>query len=113
VTPWTPGRFFEIPLERIKDSATYWYRWRTRWINGYPGEDVPLAPPIDEFEPFDVARYRELSEVPSAHLAYLEQSKAAGKPALMFVHVPHVLVAGSIETRGLRQISWDDEPARG
>jgi hypothetical protein len=72
---------------------------------------VPLAPPVDEFEPFDVARYRELSEVPPAHTAYLERSKADGKPPLMFVHIPHILVAGPIETSGLRQINWEDDPA--
>jgi hypothetical protein len=108
--PWTPGRFFEIPLERVAAHSVYWYRWRTPWINGYPGEDMPLAPPIDEFEPFDIARYRVLPEIPSAHTAYLERRKADGNPALMFVHIPHVLVAGPIETRGLREISWEDDP---
>jgi hypothetical protein len=108
--PWTPGRFFEIPLDRIAAHPVYWYRWRTAWINGYPGEDTLFAPPINEFEPFDAARYRELTEIPSAHTAYLEQRKAEGKPALMFVHIPHVLVAGPIDTRGLREISWEDDP---
>ena len=107
---WTPGRFFEVPVERLRAHATYWYHWKTPWINGYPGEDVALAPPVDEFEPFDFARYRELPAVPSAHTAYLEQCKAEGKPALTFVHIPHVLVAGPIETIGLRQISWNRDP---
>jgi len=105
---WTPGTFFEIPVERIQASAAYWYRWETPWINGYPGEDVPLAPPLDEFEPFDAARYRELTEVPGVHVSYLEQTKAQTKKSLMFVHIPHVLVAGRIDTNGLRRIRWDD-----
>jgi hypothetical protein len=29
----------------------------------------------------------------------------------MFVHIPHILVAGPIETSGLRQINWEDDPA--
>ena len=107
---WTPGTFFAIPLERLHGCAVYWYRWKTPWINGYPGEDVPLSPPLEEFETFDWDRYRELTAVPPAHLAYLEQSKARGKPPLMFVHIPHVLVAGQIDTTGLRRINWQDEP---
>lgn len=76
---WAPGTFFEIPVERILAIDAYWYRWETPWINGYPGEDVPLAPPLDEFEPFDADRYRQLTEVPAAHISYLEESKAQQK----------------------------------
>ena len=110
---WTPGLFFKIPLERLRPHPANWYRWQTPWINGYPGEDVPLAPPIDEFELFDTARYRELPEVPTAHMTYLTRSKAEGKRTLMFVHIPHVLVAGQIETSGLRVINWEDDPPVG
>jgi len=102
--------FFEIPIERIQSHATYWYRWQAPWINGYPGESVPSVPPLDEFEQFDATRYRELADVPSAHVAYLEQRSADGRRALMFVHIPHVLVAGPIETGGLRTIDWADAP---
>ena len=28
----------------------------------------------------------------------------------MFVHIPHVLVAGPIDVRGLRTVAWDEEP---
>ena len=105
---WTPGTFFEIPVERIRASAALWYRWETPWINGYPGEDVPLAPPLGEFEPFDADRYRELTKVPDAHVSYLERAKLLTKKPLMFVHIPHVLVTGQIDTNGLRRIRWDD-----
>ena len=105
---WRPGMFFEIPLERIRQHPAYWYRWETPWINGYPGEDVPSIPPLDEFEPFDHRRYRELSEVPHAHIDYLHRTTRAGKRPLMFVHIPHVLVAGPIDTSGLRIVRWED-----
>ena len=75
------------------------------------GEDVPLAPPADEFEPFDALRYRRLSSVPSAHLDYLRRMNARGERGLLFVHVPHVLVAGPIDVSGLRPIAWDEPPA--
>ena len=66
---------------------------------------------MNEFEPFDSTRYRELSAVPPAHIAYLERRKADGKASLMFVHIPHVLVSGEIDAGDLRQINWEDDPA--
>jgi hypothetical protein len=104
------GTFFEIPLERIAIHPVFWYRWETLWLNGAPGEDVPDAPPLDEFEPFDFERYRELRDVTDAHRAYLRRMKAEGKPPLLFVHIPHVLVAGPIETRDLRIVGRHDQP---
>jgi hypothetical protein len=105
------GQFFEIPLERILVHPVVWYRWKQLWINGAPGEDVPLTPPAEEFELFDVTRYKELSEVTHAHLTYLRRMKESGRRPLMFVHIPHVLVAGPIDIRGVRVVEWD-EPIR-
>jgi hypothetical protein len=34
--------------------------------------------------------------------------KERGKPALQFVHIPHVLVTGPIDTHSLRVIRWDE-----
>jgi hypothetical protein len=68
---------------------------------------VALTPPLDEFEPFEPDRYRELPDVPDAHRSYLRRKKEEGKPALQFVHIPQVLVHGPIDTRGLRRIAWD------
>jgi hypothetical protein len=69
-----------------------------------------LAPPLDEFEDFDSSRYHELAKVPPAHLTYLQRMKEAGRPPLLFVHIPHVLVAGSIDTSGLRRVHWSEPP---
>jgi hypothetical protein len=102
------GLFFEIPLERISVHPVLWYRWETLWINGAPGEDVPDAPPLEEFEPFDSGCYRELADVTDAHQTYLRRMKDQGKRPLLFVHIPHVLVAGPIDTRGLRIVRWDE-----
>jgi hypothetical protein len=82
-----------------------------RWVNGYPGEDVPNEPPAEEFEPFDLGRYRALDEVPPAHVAYLRRQVEAGLPALGFVHIPHVLVAAPIDVRDCRVIAAADTPA--
>ncbi len=101
------GLFFEIPLERILVHPAAWYRWETLWINGAPGENVPPTPPPEEFERFDASRYSELSAVPADHVSYLRRMKERGQPPLLFVHIPHVLVAGAIDVRGLREIPWD------
>ncbi|MDX6399750.1 MAG: hypothetical protein QOF27_356 [Gaiellaceae bacterium] len=107
------GLFFEIPVGRIITHQTFWYRWETPWINGYPSEDVPARPPLDEFEQFDLDRYQELGDVPAAHRSYLRRMKDEGRRPLTFVHIPHVLVAGAIDIRGLRVIPWDQPPAGG
>jgi hypothetical protein len=105
------GLFFEIPVEQIVTHPTFWYRWETPWINGYPGEDVAARPPLDEFEPFGLERYQELGDVPAAHRSYLRRMKEEGRRPLTFVHIPHVLVAGAIDIRGLRVIPWEQPPA--
>lgn len=100
------GRFYAIPMERILIHRVIWYSARTLWINGAPGEDVPSTPPSDEFEPFDPDIYQERMEATPAHLAFLRRMKSAGKPPLMFVHIPHILVAGPIDVNGLDQLEW-------
>ena len=55
----------------------------------------------------DPARYRETTEVPAAHLAYLVECLAAGKRALGFVHVPHVLALGAIDVADLEPMDID------
>lgn len=101
--------FFKLPLDRIVIHPTFWYRWVTPWLNGYPEANVAPAPPLDEFVPFDPTRYVELIDLPQAHLEYLRKTREEGKRPLMFVHIPHVLVAGPIETDGLRTISWEQQ----
>ena len=107
---WATGLFFEIPLERILVHPVVWYSCKTLWINGAPDEDVPLTPPLDEFEPFDPARYRELLHVTPKHASYLRKMKERGERGLMFVHIPHVLVAGAIDVSGARVVPWDEPP---
>ena len=104
------GLAFEIPLERILVNPTAWYSWRTPWLNGYPYGDVPSEPPSDEFEDFDAARYAPLPDVPDQHRQYLARMRAEGRHPLMFVHIPHVLVAGAIDIRDCRIVRWEEPP---
>jgi len=107
---WGIGLAFEIPLERILVHPTAWYSWRTPWVNGYPYSDVPATPPSEEFEVFEPLRYSPLPDVPDLHRTYLAQMRQQQRRPLMFVHIPHVLVAGPIDVAGCRIVRWD-EPA--
>jgi len=107
---WGIGLAFEIPLERILVNRTAWYSWRTPWVNGYPYEDVPAEPPGDEFEEFDPSRYTPLSDVPERHRLYLARMREERRQPLMFVHIPHVLVAGAIDIRDCRIVRWEEPP---
>lgn len=109
-TSWTE-MVYPIPLERIMIHSVVWYAWKTPWINGYPNDDVPLQPPADEFEPFDPSCYQELTAPTERHLSYLATMQARGRPPLMFVHIPHVLVGGPIDVSRLEPILWNEPPA--
>ena len=94
-----------IPIERISNLQAVNYLGTTHWINDSPGVDgVPLTPPMEDFSPFVPSQYREIYVVPSPHRDYLLQQKAQGAPALGFVFVPHVLVAGPIDISGIELI---------
>jgi hypothetical protein len=88
-------------VHRIAHQPAVVYDSRSHWLNSRPGENVRPAPPEDEFTPFDADTYQELQEAPRLHLDYLSEQLAAGQPALAFVFVRHVLVAGPVDIGGL------------
>jgi len=94
-------RVVRIPVKRISGQPAVVYDGRTHWLNNRPGEDVPATPPEEEFTPFDVDVYEELAEVPDLHLDYLAERRDAGRLALGFVFIRHVLVVGPVDISGL------------
>ena len=94
-------RVVRIPVKRIADQPAVVYDGRSHWLNSRPGEDVPATPPEVEFTPFDVDVYEELAEVPDLHLDYLAERRDAGRLALGFVFIRHVLVVGPVDISGL------------
>ena len=94
-------RVVRIPTERIVGLPAVVYDSRTHWLNSRPGQDVPATPPEDEFTPFSIDTYQELTEVPQRHLDYLTEQRDAGQPALGFVFIRHVIVAGPVDISGL------------
>jgi hypothetical protein len=97
--PMSDRTYYRIPVSSLNGNRVVWYQARTIWLNAAPGEvgDVPSNPPADEFEAFDAARYSELTAIPPAYRPRLRESIATGRRPLTFVHIPHVLVAGSID----------------
>ena len=94
-------RVARIPVQRIAHQPAVVYDSRSHWLNSRPGEKVRSTPPEDEFTPFDADAYQELLETPRLHLEYLSEQLATGQPALGFVFVRHVLVAGPVDISGL------------
>jgi hypothetical protein len=93
-----------IPLERLAGQSAVIYDSRSHWRNSRPDRGgVPEAPPQSDFTPFDLNSYEELAEVPPMHLQYLREQQDAGLPALGFVFVRHVLVAGAVNVSGLER----------
>ena len=93
-----------IPIERIDGQPAVIYDSHSHWRNSRPDVvDVPEVPPDSDFTPFDPASYEELADVPPMHLDYLVEQRDAGLPALGFVFVRHVLVAGAIDVAGLER----------
>ena len=88
-------------MQRIAHQPAVTYDSRTHWLNSRPGEKVRSTPPEDEFTLFDADTYEELLEAPRLHLDYLSEQLATGQPALGFVFVRHVLVAGPVDISGL------------
>jgi hypothetical protein len=94
-------RVVRIPVQRIASQSAVVYDGRSHWLNSRPGGNAPAAPPEDEFTPFAADTYEELRATPRLHLEYLSEQLAAGQPALGFVFVRHVLVAGPVDISGL------------
>ncbi|UQX89284.1 hypothetical protein M6D93_04585 [Jatrophihabitans telluris] len=94
-------RVARIPVDRIAHRAAVIYDSRSHWLNSRPGETVRSSPPEDEFTPFDADTYEELLDTPRLHPEYLSEQLSAGQPALGFVFVRHVLVAGPVDISGL------------
>jgi len=95
-----------IPRERLAGLPAVNYVSTSHWLNSSPGDpEAPLTPPESDFTPFDASRHQEARDVPRLHRDYLLRQKERGQPALGFVFVPHVIVAGPIEISGLERVN--------
>jgi hypothetical protein len=111
-TPFWERPFFQIPLDRIAVHRCVWFASESFWVNNSPNEDVPLAPPREEFRLFDPTAYEEPEQAPVSYHAYLRRQQQRGRPPLQFPKIPHVLVPGPIETAGLARVRADAAPNR-
>ena len=98
-------RLLRIPVERIAELPATRYVATTHWLNSRPHDpNVPTAPPDSDFGDFDSRTYRETADIPPLHRTYLQEQKANDAPALGFVFIPHVLVAGPIDVSGIEPL---------
>ena len=97
-------RFFRLPVERIAGLPAVWFASESMWVNNSPYEEVPLAPPANEFTWFDPHEYRELQATPVAYPEYLRAQIELGRRPLLFPKIPHILVEGEIDTTGLDMV---------
>jgi hypothetical protein len=74
-------------------------------LRGRPAT-VLIAHDPDLYRPFDPDRYCELGHVPESTLRFYDDEIRAGRQPLLYVGIPHVLVADPIDTAGLVQFSW-------
>jgi hypothetical protein len=89
-SPVVEREFFEIPVERIAAQRAVWF--------------ARGALPLDDVEPFDPSRYRELPQPPPAYDAYLRDYRERGRRPRPFAYLPHVLVAAPVDVAGLRLV---------
>lgn len=98
-------RLVRIPVARVAGIPAVRYQATVHWLNSRPGDEAALDAPLDEeFSPFDPETFEEAREVPQRHLDYLVEQRDRGEPALGFVFVPHVLVAGPVDVGGLELV---------
>jgi hypothetical protein len=109
-TPFWERAFFRIPLDRIAAHQCIWFASESFWVNNSPDEDVPLAPPPEEFMLFQPAAFEEAEGAPASYYDYLRRQQRRGRPPLQFPKIPHVLVPGPIDTAGLTLVRADAPP---
>jgi hypothetical protein len=112
-TPFWDRPFFQIPLDRVTGYQCTWFASESFWVNNSPGEDVPLAPPLEEFKLFDLTAYEELTEAPASYNDYLRREQQRGRRPLQFPKIPHVLVPGPVEVAGVALVRTDAAPEPG
>lgn len=90
--------WFKIPLEKIKGQKAIYYKYK-HWSKDNPFEFLP-----EDFEEFDFDKYQELEEMPEKTLQDFKQRLLQGKKPFLFHLIPHILVLGKIDIRGVEII---------
>lgn len=97
-------RFYQIPVERLegKPLAVFY---------SDPPEGREVGAPLDdsEIDLLDIREYREQTTLTARTLAWFDHLAEVGKVFGIFVGVPHILVQGTIDARGVPVITWGTE----
>jgi hypothetical protein len=97
-------RFYRIPVERLdgKPLAVF-------YSDPPAGRDVGAPLHDSEIDLLTVRGYREQTALSARTQAWFDHLAASGKVFGLFVGVPHILVQGSIDVRGVPVITWGTE----
>jgi hypothetical protein len=96
--------FYQIPIERLEGKPLAVY-------HADPPDDREVGALLDdsEIDLITVREYREQTNLTARTLAWFDHLATVGKVFGLFVGVPHILVHGSIDVRGVQVITWGTE----
>lgn len=88
--------YFKIPVQQLCQNKTVIYTY----------ERAKIVTNDDQFVPFDIKRFENLTSLPKMTKEYYHACATQGIRPLLFHHVPHVMTMGAIETENLEVICW-------
>ncbi len=108
-TTWD-REFFEIPVERIDASRSVWFSSGVLIGNEVERERGRPSIPVDQVTRFDPSVYRGMERPPTRYLEYLQDQREHSRRPRPFAHVPHVLVAASVDVANVDVVRADQPP---
>ncbi len=96
-------RFYQIPIDRLEGKPLAVY-----YSDPPEGREVGAALDDSEIDLLDVQAYREQSQLTARTLNWYDHLASVGKVFGLFVGVPHIMVQGSIDVRGVPVITWGE-----
>jgi len=91
-------KWFEVPISQVEGLVSVIYRAPQQPRPNFELDD-------SDIEFLDASSFQELQTLPEQFEDYLMSCKVQGNVPMPFQFIPHVLVRGEIETKGLKVIS--------
>ena len=95
----TPLKFFVVPPHSLEGVQAVYFKHSKDARGSYDFLE-------SDFTILDLARYRELPEIPEEQRLYFLKMKEEGNKPLLWARTPHVLFHGEIRVAGLEIIEW-------
>ena len=91
--------WYRVPVQLINGAAAVYFRNSER-------EEDDYNFPESDFAFFDVARYQEITILPSRTTDYIKSEIRAARSPLFYKYLPHVLMKGQLDVSSLDTIEW-------